>query len=148
MLVASASTDRLLCCPPDLMKLLQMSDPSRWLTRHVVYGVPLLDKRSYAMPSLDISCQIWWIPTYTESITPMRIGIDIESSLINLIIHYFTWLLHSTFFLPRPRAYCLGQFEFKTLFLLRSYYENAHRWESGGKFWAVARALQGPPRPN
>ncbi len=41
MLVASVSTDRLSCCQPDLMNLLQrerqMADPSRWLTHYMSY---------------------------------------------------------------------------------------------------------------
>jgi hypothetical protein len=98
MLVASVSTDRLLCCQPDLTNLLQMADPSRWQTRHVVYRIPLWDKRSYAMPNQDIPCQIYQIPTYTGSYT--LTCIDIKSCLINLIIVVITRLLHSTFFFP------------------------------------------------
>jgi hypothetical protein len=36
MLVANVSTDRLLCCSLDLTKLLQISDPSRWLPSHLI----------------------------------------------------------------------------------------------------------------
>ena len=71
------------------------------------------------MPSQDIPCQIYQIPTYAEYYTPTRK--DIKSSLINLIILVFTRLLHSTFFFPPQRAYRLGHFAIKTLFLLRSY---------------------------
>ena len=67
-----------------------MADPSRWQTRHMAYRIPLLDKKSYAMPSQDILRQIYQIPTYMESYTPTRL--DIKSSLINLIIFYFTQL--------------------------------------------------------
>ena len=113
MLVASVSTDRLLCCPPDLTNLLQMEDPSRWWTHHMVYIIPLQDKRSYARPSQDIPRQIYQISTYTEFYTPTRI--NIKSSLINLIILYFTRLLCFTFFAsPRP-AYRLRHIDIKTL---------------------------------
>ena len=53
-------------------------------------------KKSYAMPSQDILCQIYRIPTYMESYTPTHL--DIRCSLINLLILYFTRLLHSIFF--------------------------------------------------
>ena len=46
------------------------------------------------MPSQDIPCQIYRIPTYTETLA------DIKSRLINLIINFITQLLHSTFFFP------------------------------------------------
>ncbi len=68
------------CCPPDLTNLLQMADPSRWRIRHVVYGIPSQNKRSYATPSQDILRQIYRIPTYMESYTPTRL--DFRSSLI------------------------------------------------------------------
>jgi hypothetical protein len=127
MLVASVSTDRLLCCPPDLTNLLQMEDPSRWWTHHMVYIIPLQDKRSYARPSQDIPRQIYQISTYTEFYTPTRI--NIKSSLINLIILYFIRYFIPSASFCQVRAYRLGHFEFKpqTLFLLRSYYKNAYR---------------------
>ena len=50
------------------------------------------------MPSQDILCQIYRIPTYMESYTPTRL--DLRSSLINLKILYFTWLNTSFHFLP------------------------------------------------
>ena len=81
-----------------------------------------------------------------ESITPTRI--DIKSSFINLIIHYFTQIFHSTFFFLPLRAYRLGYFEFKTLFLLRSYYKNAYRRESGGKSWSSHESLPRTTKAN
>ena len=59
------------------------------------------------MPSQNIPCQIYRIPIYRESITPTHI--DIKISPINLIIHYFTRLLHSTLFFLPLHSYRLGQ---------------------------------------
>ena len=63
------------------------------------------------MPSQDILRQIYQIPTYMESYTPTRL--DIKSSLINLIIFYFTQL---QCFIPlssfrQLRAYHLEQWQ-------------------------------------
>jgi hypothetical protein len=57
-----------------------------------------------------------------ESYTLTRL--DFRCSLINLIILYFTRL---QCFIPLSsfRAYRLGYFDIKILFLLRSYYKNA-----------------------
>ena len=77
MLVANVITGRLSCCQPDRLNLLQMADPSRWQTRHMIYGIP------YAMLSHNTPRQIYRIPTYMEFYTPTRL--DIKSSLINLV---------------------------------------------------------------
>jgi hypothetical protein len=76
-------------------------------------------KRFYATPSQDIPCQIYRIPTYMKSYTPTHL--DFRCSHINLIIHYFT-RFHTSFHVLPFRAYHLGHFDIKTLFLPRSYY--------------------------
>ena len=45
------------------------------------------------MPSQDIPCHIYRIPTYMKSYTSTRI--DIKSSLVNLVINYFCHLITS-----------------------------------------------------
>ena len=90
------------------------------------------------MPSQDIPCRIYQTSTYIESY--MLTLVDLKSSLTNLIILYFTQLLHSTFFfLP----YHLGHFDFKALFLLRSYYKNPYKTREQ---WLIKHCPKSLPR--
>ena len=93
MLVASVSTDRLLCTDRLILDLIYLED--RWKIhrhrqiRHVVYGIPSYDKKFYVIPSLEFLTKYTEF-LHTEFYTSPHI--DIKSSLnisLIFIIQYF-----------------------------------------------------------
>ena len=121
MAVASVSTGRHYCAVHRILRIF-----SRW---------QILADGGYAAWYMEFLCRIkdpmrrrvriffakytgclhTWNPTLRHALTS-------EVVLLNLIILHFTRFNTSFHFLPF-RAYCLGHFDIKVLFLLRSYYK-------------------------